>query len=169
MLAHSDIQRSIGKISIDLNRQMEARRTRADLYRLGEQEWQAQYEFYGDVGSLPVETTITIPFGITFVADAGLARDSTLDRPLARFSAEMLVTAPGFVPYHYLQSWTFDDDRNYVGAVILVGMHCPAFLIAPPPTTAFRFILHAGFQGYGAIWDPDGAFDSGGTIDDTGS
>ena len=166
MLVTADIHRSIARWSIDFQRLSQKRATAADAYGLAEQEFQVTYEFSGNVGSAPVEDDLTIPFTkVTFVADAGNQRDSQLDRPFAKLSFEIVSGPPGIIPYGYVKAWVFDDDFNYEGAVIAVGVHCP---VLPDTDTAFLGIVHAAFQGFGAPWDPDGPFDSGGTIDDTG-
>lgn len=169
MLVRSDIHRSIAKMTIDLHRAMAQRAHAGDIYGLAEREYQVQYEFYGDVGTLPVEAQITIPFDLIFVGDPGNQRDSQLDRPQARFATELLSGPPGIILYAHIASWTQDDSFNFVGAIVTVGAHCPAFLAGEtPPTTSFKGLLHASFQGWAAINDPDGPLDAGGNIDTAG-
>lgn len=163
MLTSSHIHNSITKIGIDLHRQMERKKHIGDFYGLRELEFQAQYDFSGTIGSLPTETDIHIPFAVTFIGDPGNQRDSTQDRPHARLTPELLIAPAGVVPYHYVLRWDLDDDFNYVGAVVRVGVHSPALTAGEvPASTNVQGILHAAFQGYGALWDPDGPFDAGG-------
>lgn len=44
--------------------------------------------------------------------------------------------------------WTFDDAGNIVGAQLRVGVQ------APEGTTDFRAVVHATFQGYGVLTEP---------------
>lgn len=171
MLPHTSIHRSIAKMSVDLHRAMEHRRSLTRDYEIGEHEQQYQYDFHGRVGILPVENTLTIPFGIIYVADPGNQRASYLDRPLAKLAIEMRRAPAGTLAYPHLARWKRDDDFNFVGAVIRVTVHCPAIAIEGlmPHDFTYDGILHAAFQGFGGPWDPDGPFDAGGTLDDTGA
>lgn len=163
MLTSTNINRSIARIGIDLHRQIERKKHAGDFYALRELEFQAQYDFSGAIDTLPSETDITIPFTTTFVGDPGNQRDSTQDRPHARLTPELLIAPAGTVPYAYVLSWKYDDDFNYVGAIVRVGVHSPAMTAGQTPaSTTVQGILHAAFQGYGALWDPDGPFDAGG-------
>jgi hypothetical protein len=164
MLVGTDLQRSVANMTLGLHKAISTRAHRADAYRLGEKEWQVQYEFSGNVGTATQETLITMNFEPVFSRDAGMVRTSTLDRPLAHLSVELL-TAPALVmPYAYISGWLLDDDGDYNGAVATAGMHWPTPVAGV--ATAFDAILHARFQGYGAIWDPDGPYDGGASIDD---
>lgn len=165
MLAHSEIQRSIRGMTISFARRVDKRQRAADRYGLAEWEEQFQYEVAGALGAAPTETTITVPFGLLFIGDSGNQRDSTLDRPHLRQGFEMLLGPPGLIPYAYVASWQYDADFNYTGAIVIVGMHYPAFTIpsAQAPASAnVKGIVHLAFQGFAAMWDPDGPFDAGG-------
>ena len=145
-------------MTIDLHRSMERRRTAAHSYQLAEREFQAVYDFSGEVGTLPVEAEVEIPFTVIFMIDSGRLRDSNLDRPHAKLTVEVLYAPVGCVPYHYVKRWEQDPDLNYVGAIVMVGMHCPAMFIegrAPLGSRAFAGKLHAAFQGYGVLIDDE--------------
>lgn len=165
---HVSIQRSIGRMTIDLHKAMTQHAHAADPYRLGERDLQFQFDFSGKIGTLPVEADITIPFDHVVLYDAGNARDSQLDRPNVKLSFEKLAGPAGIVAYGHVNQWRYDDDFNYVGAVVTVGVHCPAMLFggAMPTSFDFHYILHASFQGYGAPTDADSQ-DGGGMLDPT--
>lgn len=158
MLARSEIHRSLAGMTLDLHKMIERRRLANQVYELAEREFQVQYDFSGTVGTLPVETEITIPFSVLFLGDTGHQRDSQLDRPHARLTTELLYAPPGAVPYHFVKQWQFDQDLNYVGAVVMVGMSCPAMFVVgatPPSSLAFKGKLHAAFQGFGLLIDDE--------------
>jgi hypothetical protein len=158
MLARSEIHRSLATMTLDLHKMIDRRANAGAIYQLAEREFQAQYDFSGTVGTLPVETEIAIPFSVMFLGDAGLQRDSQLDRPHARLTTELLYAPPGAVPYHYVKQWQLDPDLNYVGAIVTVGMSCPAMFVTgatPPTDLAFKGKLHAAFQGFGLLTDDE--------------
>lgn len=162
MLAQSDIHRSISRMTLDLHRAIDRRKRQGDAYAIAEREYQTQCTFSGTVGTLPVETTVTIPFTLVFIGDPGNQRDSTLDRPHARLTTEILFAPAGAVPYAYVSQWQRDEDFNFIGAVITIGVNCPAMYVAgadAPANLAFKGILHAAFQGFGAMIDYDSPFD----------
>jgi hypothetical protein len=172
MLARSDIHRSIASMTIDLHRSIDRRKNLTNAYKMGEREYQTQIEFSGQVGTLPAEATTTITFSDTlvFMADVGIARDSQLSRPQFRPGWELLYGPAGLVPYAFVQSWAYDDDLNYTGAVINLGVHCPAMYVAgadAPANLAFKGLLHASFQGYAVPFDPGGPLPDDGGVNDT--
>lgn len=157
MLAHSDIHRSLTRLSLDLTKAIAQREGQVKQFRQGEYEVQYQFNFSGKVGTLPVETDFPLTFGVLFFADVGNARDSELDRPLARLAMELTNAPAGVLPYSYVAGWTRDNDFNYIGALIRIGAHLPAMAIlgAAPPAVDFSGVVHIGIQGYGAPLDPD--------------
>lgn len=162
MLTSSNIHRSIANVGINLQRRMEARRHIGDFYGQGEVEFQAQYAFSGQLDTEPAENIIHVPFTVVFVGDPGNQRDSTLDRPQARLSTELTLSPAGTMSYHHVAGWTYDSDFNYTGAKVMVGVHCPAMSMGNPPVNLnFAGILHAAFQGFGSLWDPDSPLDGG--------
>lgn len=167
MLAHSDLQRSLRAMTIGYAQAMHRRRHMADDYGLAERVQQFQYELTGYIGDLPVEATIPIRFALMFMADSGNQRDSTLDRPHVHVGFEEEYAPAGTIPYAKVISWIQDDDFNYVGANVLVGVHCPAVAIEGLVVNQARvkIALHISFQGWGAMIDPDGDYDAGGNID----
>lgn len=174
MLATSDLHRSIERMTVGVSLAMEARRHVGDQYRLGEREHQFQYQLDGHVGATPVETTIEVPFYIFFIADAGSQRDSDLEAPQVAIGFELKKGA-GVIPYAYVRKWKRDAGLDYTGASVVAGVHAPALLtsrglsrgllLLPNTDTtpiAFSLVLHIAFQGYGTVWDADGAMDAGG-------
>lgn len=154
-------------MTIGIARAVKKRSAEADLYGLAEREQQYQYELVGSVGVLPTEVALTLNFGIQFVADSGNQRDSSLDRPHLRTGFEEDFAPPGTIPYAKVTSWLQDVDLNFVGAKVLVGVHCPAaaFEGTEVNQSRFRMAVHLSFQGYGWVQDADGALDAGGNID----
>lgn len=155
MLERSDLQRSIGKMIIDLPRERERRKRAHDDYKLGVWEFQRQFEFAGKVGTLPVETVVKVPFAIIFMADPGNQSPSQHDRPHVKLSFEKLVGPAGLITYGHVDSWLLDPDFNYVGAKVKVGVHFPGLLVpgAMPKSFTFKCIGFASFQGFGAVID----------------
>jgi hypothetical protein len=166
MLATSDLHRSIAKMTLSLARDIDAHKHRADDYKLCEREHQFQIALSGTIGATPAETSVALPFYIYFVADPGYLRDSDLSAPQVRFGFEIPSGPSGLVPYAHVQQWSRNNDMDYTGAQVTVGVHCPAMLLPSADTTvaaAFTLVLHAAFQGYGCPWDADGPNDGGGT------
>lgn len=165
MLAHSDLTRSISNMTIGLARAASMRRHAADAYALAEREQQFQYNISGKVGTVPVEKLLTIPFDVVFLGDAGMQRDSQLGQPQVRSGFEIASGPAGLIPYAHVNQWVLDDDLNYTGAKVTVGVHAPAIAVegaGAVTSRSYRGVLHMSFQGYGAPWDPDGPSDAGG-------
>lgn len=162
MLASTDLQRSITKMTLSLARAIDAKKHAADHYGLCEREIQYQYPLTGMTGSVPVETTITIPFDVHFVGDAGFARDSQLTAPQLRVGFERTLGPAGLICYAHVTQWLTDPDLAYIGAIVAVGVHQPA-IASGGDGNAFNIVAHIAFQGYGAPWDPDGVYDAGGS------
>jgi hypothetical protein len=149
MLARNEIQRSIASMTLRLQQDIAHRKGLYDNYGLAEREFQAQCDFSGTVGTVPAQAPIAIPFSLIYPSNPGMVRDSGLGRPHARLSFELIQGPDGLIPYAYVQSWLQDPDYNYVGAVVLVGVHYPGLALGVPPSTAsFKGILHAAFQGW---------------------
>lgn len=158
MLPRSEIHRSLATMTLDLHKMMRSRRNAAAVYQLAEREFQATVAFAGKLGTLPVEAKAKIHFSVTFLADTGLQRDSALDRPITRFGFEMTLVPPGAIPYAHVKSWKHDSDHNYTGAVVVIGMHCPAMYVpgaTPPDDLSFKGLLHIAFQGFGMVTDDE--------------
>lgn len=167
MLAHSELHRSIRAMSLGFARAVHKRSREPRDYDLTERELQFQYEIAGQVGTLPVESSIKLTFDVTFMTDSGNQRDSTLDRPQVRTAFEFDFVSTGMIPYVYISQWTLDDDLNIVGARVVVGVHSPAaqFQGLDLKSATYQGALHIAFQGWCLPNDPDGNYDAGGTID----
>lgn len=157
MLVRSDIHRSLGKLTLDLHKNMRRRQLANEPYELAEREFQAQCEFSGKIGNTPAEMTIKIPFAVLFLGDAGNLRDSTLDRPHVYFAVEFTKQPDGVVPYHYVKKWHKDHDLNYKAATVTLGIYVPTLVSGGtlPDRPEFAGKLHATFQGYGLLIDDE--------------
>jgi len=169
MLIRSDIQRSIGAMTIGLHQQIKRREKLKAHYGLREREQQAQFLYSGTCGTLPAEGLITIPFNVIFVGDPGMQRDSQLDRPIIRIAHDVLHGPAGMIPYAYVSSWQTDVNYNYTGVVINAGVHLPALSVAGatvPSDLTYKILLHVAVQGWCCLVDADGPLDAGGIQDD---
>lgn len=165
MLAHTDLHRSMGKLAIDLHRAMNHRAHAGDDYRQAVRTQMFQFDITGKVGTFPVEKVVKIPFDIIFAADPGMAWDSQLTTPHAHFAFEMSLAPPGLIPYAHISTWLYDDDYDYKGAKVNIGIHCPSVELLGVGSVSQRTFVgrfHATFTGYGAPWDPDGTSQAGG-------
>ena len=161
-LATNDIQRSIGKMVIYVNRAMQQREHAGDLYSLAQREEQFQIQVSGTVNATPAEQVVPMQFTLRFASDPG-GRDSSLEVPQVRIGWEFAVRPAGFVPYAHVQSWTYDDADMVSGCVLSVGVFAPAVLVG---TETYRGVLHIAFHGWGAPVDTDTDIAPGGGADD---
>jgi hypothetical protein len=179
MLATSDLQRSIGHMTLGLSRAMDQRKHAADLYRECEREEQFQFPFSGQAGTFPVEEVMHIQFGVLFAFDSGTARDSELGPPHVRTGFEMTRAPTGLITYCHVKEWKQDNDLDYIGAAVVVGVHVPAVAlqgigditsasqgVANRLSLKFTGVLHIAFQGWGAPLDPDGGGNAAGESGD---
>jgi hypothetical protein len=165
MLEAAELARAMAKLTLGYQRAMDAHKHEPDLYRLCEREQQFQVALTGTTGTLPTETSFSIPFDVHFVPDAGFARDSALTDPTVRIGFVVTTAPAGMIPYAYVQSFTQDSDLFYTGAKILVGVAQPALMLANSDAQVgpFNITLHIAFQGYGAPYDPDGPYPDAGS------
>lgn len=157
MRSSTTLGRALSKMTVDTHKQMRSREDQNKYYKLTEREQQFQYGISGNVGLVPVETAIKIRFDHFFLYEYGYLRDSQLLEPQTHFGFTKLSAPAGTVPYAHVASWIQDEDRNYVGAHVVVGVHNPTIAAsgaANVTATAFSGTLHASFQGFGAPIDP---------------
>lgn len=158
-----DLHRALTKMTLDLHRKIERRKQIELHYGNHVREQQFQYPFNGYVGMLPSETTVVIKFDICFLWDPGVAVDSQLGEPTFRFGARLLSAPQGTIPYAHVPSWIQDDDLNYIGANVVIGVHNPAqTLNEQVESVPFNGVAHFTFQGYGFPIDPMGSGPDGG-------
>lgn len=163
MRAGTTLSRALSKISVDTHRQMHSRAQQARYYELAEREHQFQYPIKGTLGLLPVEVTFKILFDVAFLYEYGIRRDSQLLEPRTHFGFSALSGPAGTVPYAHVLKWIQDEDLNYIGCHVIVGIHNP--LISATGTgslTSVKFsaTLHCSFQGYGHPMDNDDPSDN---------
>lgn len=152
------LKTAVSRMTVDVHRQIHSRSHATDYYQLAEREQQFQFDVGGSVGFVPVEASISVLFDIYFLYEYGTRRDSQLLEPHTRFGFTNMSAPPGSVPYAHVQSWNQDQDFNYIGCTIVVGVHNPTIgMVGADPTTNLNFTasLHASFQGYGAPIDSD--------------
>lgn len=157
MRPHNTIHRSLTSMTVGLQQRMRQNQDLKRLWGFSEREQQFQFPFNGTIGLVPVETTFKILFDHIFAGDPGYARDSQLGEPIARFGFRIDTAPAGTVPYAHVSSWIQDDDKNFIGANVLVGAHNPAVLDTQATyTQPFAGLIHCTFQGYGATIDNPG-------------
>lgn len=164
MRARTSIRTSVTRMTVDLQRQMHAKRTAADYYRMHEREQQFQYDVTGSIGFAPVEDTIKILFDTMFLYEYGNRRDSQLLEPFVKFGFSQVVGPAGTIPYAHVVDWKQDSDLNYIGATVVVGAHNPSIALtgaSSHESLTFKATLHASFQGYGVPLDPATPDDDG--------
>lgn len=163
MRATSTLQRTLAHATVGTHRAMRSRDRQAMYYELAERQQQFQYPISGTVGLVPVETTITIKFDIQFLYEYGYRRDSQLLEPLTHFGFTSVTAPAGTIPFAHVKEWTQDEDLNYVGAKVVVGVHNPIIAASGAAilsSAAFKATLHCSFQGYGTPLDPDQSSDN---------
>lgn len=163
MLVTSDIHRSIGRISLDLNRHMQRRQAEIRDSASAEFEVQFQIPFKaklgGDLGlsgpPAPVEKTRKLHFGVVFQAFPGGRRRSHLTKPHVRGGIELtkVPTGGGIQAYWHVVRWNQDGRKNFTDAEVLIGVTRALQFAAA--VAEVEGVLHVAFQGYGYVAHAD--------------
>jgi len=145
---HHAITASLSKMTIEVNRAMEAKRTEADPYALSEVEMHYQFDIAGEAGSGITWAEVTIDFS-EVLYDAPSQTSSDNPEPQVTFGFTMETPDPVAL-FAHVADWEIDDEGNFVGATVRVGCF-------DPDGQADRFAggLHATFKGLGAPADTE--------------
>lgn len=159
------LQRGLERMALDLPRQFANRAQAMRQSSLCERMQEFQHDFSGTVGTVPAEITFQILFDILFLGDAGCRRDSQLGEPQFSHGVHLLSAPSGTIIYAYVPSWVQDDDFNFTGANVTIGVHNPRIAeqgVGAVGSVRFQGTLHSTFHGFGLPIDPEGDGDGGG-------
>lgn len=162
-IAAVHLQRSIAAMTIALHKAVEQKDARTSPYRMTEREVQYQIKLAGSAAAQPAETSVPVTFDVTFLADTGAQRDSSLNVPQIRVGWEFRTAPPGLIAYAHATDWDYDDLGAVQGVTMTLGVYAP---LQATDSAPFDGVCHLSFQGYGAPIDND-TDDSPGTDIDT--
>lgn len=146
-LKHGAIHRSLSKMTITVNRAIEAKKHEADPYALTEVELHYQFDIAGD-GSNITWAEITVTFSETLYDAPG---QTSSDNPEPQVSFGYVIETPNpLIISAHVSDWDIDNEGNFVGATVRVGCF-------DPDGSAGQFTggLHATFKGLGAPADSE--------------
>lgn len=153
--AQHRLEVSLRRMAIDTSAKSYARAMELARLRLEEREQQLQIEVSGTATPTPGSTSLDLAFDLSFSTANG-RRDSHLPRPHVSFGFEQTSIAdesgnPTDVAVILAASvvrWTFNGNE-VVGAKVAISALAPV-------NVSFTGIVHATFQGLGAVPDePD--------------
>jgi hypothetical protein len=153
---------SIRRLAIDVHRDASARKALDENQQLSERMEQHQFELNGAATPTPIWATASLPFDHVFTT-AAARRQSQLLVPQVWFGFELLaafasdpataVRTPAD-PRVMLGGSVIGWDRtgtNITGCTVQLWAMCdPALAVQE-----FQAVVHATFQGYGVISDPE--------------
>lgn len=148
------IHRSLSTMAIEVHRAVARKQAANAIEALAEVDQQFQIDLGGTAGGTWGWHTIELDFEETFY-DAPSQRDADLDEP--HFTSGVVFSAgPPLVIHAHVSEWKRDDEDNFVGASVRVGVWDPV-ATSDDPDTLERFTarVHLNFQGFAAPSDPD--------------
>jgi hypothetical protein len=153
-LSVNSIHRSLSTMAIEVNRAVARKSAANAVESLGEVDQQFQADIGGTAGGWAWET-VELDFEETFY-DAPAQRDADLDEPTFTFGS-VIVTGPPMMVTAHVSKWKRNDEDNFTGAFVRVGVWNPASTADQDPATFERFTgrVHLNFQGFAAPSDPD--------------
>jgi hypothetical protein len=151
-LRTSAIHRSLTTMAIEVGRSIDRKRAANAAEALSEVDQQFQIDIGGTAGGWAWET-VELNFEETFY-DAPSQRDADLDEPQFTFGS-VLSSGPPMVVTAHVSRWKRDDEDNFTGAFVRVGVWNPAAGTAAASFERFTGRVHLNFQGFAAPSDPD--------------
>lgn len=149
------LQRSLGKLTVGMVKDREARLDAIEELALTEGEEQFQIPIGGIARAVAVWQRVELDFGFHFYNATG-QRDSPYETPQVWHGVVLENRGAGPVAVHVCVDWENRiDNRDVVtGAAVWIGVHSPTL-----DERTFKGYVHMTFQGYGSRVETEVSYD----------